>query len=181
MIDCHGTKGSSLLFLLVALTSCGGKADIPHPAQTTWVQVGSDPAITIDRIDGFNLPAITYAVAAGTITIDRNFQDVIAWKEGVYLNLVAYSPLSTGASLIRIIPAQKRIVYFAAINGIGPIDHSQYHNDIDVYLNEDLVMIVGREGAGSHKEIRRIADGSLINVSQEYNAGFKMPDFMRIK
>jgi hypothetical protein len=179
MIISGGKLPFSLLFLFIALTSCSNDTAVPYPADTKWVQVGMDPTITIHHNDG--MPLVNFDAATSSITIARSFNCVIAWKEGIYVNMVVYNGNSNGAVMIRVIPSETKVVYFTSLVGIGQIEHSQYHNDLDIYLNKDLVMIVGRESSGNYKEIRRIADGSLINVSQEYTAESQSPGYIKVK
>lgn len=152
----------------------------PFPAGTQWTEVVADPSIRLVRVEKYNYPVMTYNVAERSITMSKNFDAAIAWGDHGYTNIVAYHPLANGATLIRVEDATKRIVYSTPIYGVGPIDHSQYSNRVSVFTNHDLVMIIGVEGAGNYREIRRITDGSLVVVDQHFNDGWRQ-DSIRVE
>lgn len=152
----------------------------PFPAGTQWTEVIADPTIRLVHVENYSYPVMTYNVTERSITMSKNFDAAIAWGDHGYTNIVAYHPLSNGATLVRVEDATKRIVYSTSIYGVGPIDHSQYSNRVSVFTNHDLVMIIGVEGAGNYREIRRIVDGSLVAVDQSFNNGWRR-DAIRVE
>ena len=173
---------SLILALLVTmlLVSCGNEVPVmAKPAGTEWLVIAHDPLITIKQSEATGLPLVDYEVGTSTITVWKHFGAAIAWQDQSFVHIVAYSPLSSGAMLVRIDKAAKVVVYAVSLCGIGGIDHSQYHNEVRVFINRDLVKIVGEESGGRYEEIRRLADGSLVHVSQSFSA-FKQPKFVNV-
>jgi len=152
----------------------------PFPQGTEWTTVVADPGIHIVQDEKDTYPVIRYNVTERTVTMSKYLGSAIAWADHGYTNIVVYHPLASGATLIRVDEATKHIVYSTPLYGVGPIDHSQYGNRLSVFMNRDLVMIVGTESAGSYREIRRIADGSLILVNQQFNHAWRQ-DALRVE
>lgn len=170
----------SLAPAFLVLWSCGGEATpTVAPASTAWTTIAHDPRIVVKQSESPDLQQIDYDVSANTLTVRKNFGAVIAWTDGQFTTLVAYSPLSSGATLVRVDCTTKAVVYAVPLQGIGGIDHSQYHNEVRVFVNLDLVKIVGEESGGRYEEIRRLADGSLIHVNQSF-AAFHRPGIINV-
>lgn len=146
----------------------------PFPHDSAWVEVVPDPTIHIVHAGNHGgLPLISYDTATRTVTTNDTYHALIAWSDHGCTDIVAYNGLECGAYLVRFDDAARKIVYATDVRGIGRLDHSQYWNDVSVYLNRDLVMIVGTESAGAYREIRRLDDGSLILTDQSFNRAWK--------
>ena len=155
-------------------------SNIPWPSESNWQEIESDKTIPVKYTESNMWPMIEFDCKTGTITGTKHSDSIIAWKDEKYLMIVSYGPISSGCNLTRIDTGSNSIVYYARLNGMGPIDHSQYGNRVRVYKNEDLIMIVGDEAAGDYREIRRISNGSLILVNQNFK-NFNSPPFINIK
>ena len=153
---------------------------MPWSGPANWLEIHSDQSIPINYSNSNNLPFLEYDCDVGVITKNTFANSVIVWRDGECMMILLYSSVGSGCNLARIDTKNKSIVYFTPLYGIGPVDHSQYKNRVRVYKNDDLIMIVGNESAGNYREIRRIADGSLILVEQKY-MDFHIPPFIKIK
>jgi len=166
-----------LLFILIALNcSCSDKPAAPvvsfQPAPSIWNEIITDKTIVIDgKIDDYHV--FIYDIEKETIHLNKQFRTAIVWKDGDYRNIVCYCPISTGGILTRVNAITKNVIYSIPILGLGPIDHSQYGNDIHLYMNGRVLQIHGDESAGKYDEIRSIDDGKIINISQQYNDAWK--------
>lgn len=180
---------SLILLLLASITiNCfvflNNKPDqiigVNWPAGTKWVEVVHDATIQIMVSDSPDRMGIEYDVEKSSLTLKKFFHAAIAWKDNGFVNIVSWGPLSNGAYMTRINEANKSVIYSIRLLGIGPVDHSQYSNSVSVYLNRDLVMTIGREGAGNYNEIRRIKDGSLVYINQNFK-GFPQYNILTVK
>lgn len=80
--------------------------------------------------------------------------------------VVAYSRISTGGQLIKVNLEDGKILWRQPLQALGAVSHSQYLNEVQLYLDQDRVMVHGMESGGCYTEARSLIDGALIDAER---------------
>jgi hypothetical protein len=73
-----------------------------------------------------------------------------------------FSPYSSGCSVVAYDLKAKKALWKSNLNGIGPIDHTKYHNAVILELKDDVLRILGNESFGQYIEYVEIGKGKTV-------------------
>ena len=136
----------TIVSLLITMAMCG--------AQEVKVELGkfsdvvlSDGVIVIHKSD--EMEGVKWVIGGQSLVIAR------------------YSLISSGCRLEKY-SLDGKLMYKVELQGLGPISHSKYRNEVAVEIDGEAVVVKGKESQGSYLEKRNISDGSLIeNIIQK--------------
>src|SRR5262249_48755817 len=70
--------------------------------------------------------------------------DVLYWAD--------FCPSSSGCTLIAIDLTNRKELWKTELRGLGAVDHSKYHNAVNLDLDRDTVRVFGKESYGRYVE-----------------------------
>jgi hypothetical protein len=76
---------------------------------------------------------------------------VFAQRDHV-LYLADFNPHSSGCTLVAYDFEAKRHLWKTPLQGLGPIDHTKYHNAVTLEVGDDVLTVYGQESAGKYVE-----------------------------
>jgi len=73
-----------------------------------------------------------------------------------------FSPWSSGCSVVAYDLKSKKQLWKTTLKGLGPIDHTKYHNAVVLELKDDALHILGNESAGKYVEYVELKKGKTV-------------------
>lgn len=80
--------------------------------------------------------------------------------------VVAYSRISSGGQLIAVNLQDGKILWRQHLKALGAVNHSQYMNEVQLYVEQERVIIHGMESGGCYTELRSARDGAFIDAER---------------
>jgi hypothetical protein len=120
------------------------------PYQIEEVQTGDFTSQLRFRRGGKTVHSIT--CHAGTVFVLR--EDI--------LYHAVFSPYSTGCAIVAHDLARNKTLWKANLKGMGPIEHSKYHNAINLAIDGRALRIYGKESAGRYIEYVDMRKGQTV-------------------
>jgi hypothetical protein len=107
-----------------------------------------------------------------TIRLLDNGKEVVAWEghyrsvftsNGNVLVYAVFGPSRTGCAVVAYDLKSQKQLWKTDLKGIGPIDHFQYSNSVNLeIINNDAVRVFGNETAGQYLEIVDLKTGKTV-------------------
>lgn len=83
-------------------------------------------------------------------------------REGILYH-AAYHRSSTGCAVVALDLKARRQLWETHLEGVGPVDHSKYSNDVRIEpLLDETLAVYGKESAGSYVEIVDMKTGKIV-------------------
>jgi len=106
-----------------------------------------------------------------TIKLTNNNNEIYSWKGHEYSTFVEfkdilyyadYSPIRTGCMVVAYDLKERKQLWKAELEGLGPIGHSKYINRVQMTFWEGYLVIYGKEVGGKYLEIVDIETGKTV-------------------
>jgi hypothetical protein len=88
----------------------------------------------------------------GTVFVER--KNVVYYAD--------FSQWSSGCSVVAYDLKAKKRLWKADLKGLGPINHTRYHNAVILELKDDALHILGNESAGKYVEYLELKSGKMV-------------------
>jgi hypothetical protein len=92
---------------------------------------------------------------------DGHLRTVFAVRDDV-LYYADYHPSSSGCAVVAFDLRQKKQLWKAQLKGLGGVDHSKYHNAVNLDLEKSAVCVRGQESAGNYIEFVDLRSGKTV-------------------
>ncbi len=142
----------------------------------TWQAPDEQQSCWFDKqLDGY---VINYEEVRGvnnntkTVRILKAGKEVCAWDDhgarallahGDFLYVADHSPICSGCAIIAFDLRAGKELWKTTLKGLGPIDHSKYHNQVWMEPIDDSVFAVyGHESAGKYVELVNFKTGQTV-------------------
>jgi outer membrane protein assembly factor BamB len=84
-------------------------------------------------------------------------------ENGDDLYVVHYCSIASGARLYVFDTATGKLLRDDPLDGLGPIGHSEYFNDVEIRFLNAHIVVFGKEAAGRYIEARRASTSALVS------------------
>ncbi len=84
----------------------------------------------------------------------------LAWAGDVVV--AHYDPIASGTQVTRLHAETGATVWTTPLQGMGPIDHSRYRNDVQTQIAAGKIWVYGWESAGAYVEVLDLQDGHQL-------------------
>lgn len=138
-----------------------GRAWDPDPytvaAGDLRLRVHQGDALAIERLDG---------PAPWTVRFEDHPNRARVVVDDVAAYVVYFHAMSSGARIAKLALVDGAAVYDRPLQGLGPIGHSKYFNDVQLERNGDWLHVHGFESAGAYVEEVDPASGSSFSYAR---------------
>ena len=73
-----------------------------------------------------------------------------------------YNPWSDGCTVVAYDLANQKQLWKTPLQALGPIDHTKYHNAVEMDLDGDALRVYGDESAGKYMEYVDLKEGKTV-------------------
>jgi hypothetical protein len=133
------------------------RASAPSAAKRLTGRYGAD----IERRDNFNVVLRIVKDGAVVHFFDGHLGTVFAVRDDV-LYYADFQPSGSGCAVVAYDLRKQKQLWKTHLKGLGGVDHSKYHNAVNLDLERYSVCVRGKESAGNYIEFVDLRTGKTV-------------------
>jgi hypothetical protein len=90
-----------------------------------------------------------------------NYRTVFAVRDDI-LYYADLDPICSGCAVVAYDLRKQKRLWYARLQGVGPVCHSKYRNAVNLSLEKDAVCVRGQESAGNYIEYVGLRTGKTV-------------------